>query len=419
MVFGDNVIFHQTPTGEDFQPIVFQAGEGTDQVTWTPTSNSGVALGRAGSGIIGDFLYAFGSGIGPYAQAINWNTDHWQLSTPPEFGECNYCGVSTGNNIYLIGWYSDYTVGAEVQKFTPTFGAQGDWDLMADYPFPACGIAGAYDGGNFIYTSGGADMVDVFTNAYKYDIQNDEWLPIAPLPVPMMYHGGVFIDGNYHVVGGVTEGGVVHYAYDPATDTWSAKSPLLIPNHFALFNLSSNADYIFSIGGGGGYYIWQATDALQVYNPDTDEWTLDTPLLEAYGMNTARIVPDGDAISCGGLLVNYVQETFRGTGFPGSVTNVDVPLESSHSPTGFNLSPVYPNPFNSQANISFQLFEDNYVYLELFNINSGSVATLVDEKMSAGSKIVNFYAKDLPNGIYFIKLKVGKSFETQKIIYLK
>ena len=394
----------------------------SDQVSWTSVANAGIPFGRAGSGVLGDYFYVFGSMYASRGQAFNWMTEHWQLSTPPPLGNCNWCAVATSDAIYLIGMYWDYNFGTEVQKFTPIDnGPTGVWTTVADYPLAIAGIAAAWDGGNFIYAAGGSNFSNIFPNAYKYDITEDCWTAIAPLPLAMTYHGGAFVDGEFHVMGGVQEPASAHYAYDTSTDSWSAKTPMPIPNYFATFSLTFSENCIISVGGGGGYYNWPATNAVQIYYPSTDSWTQETPLPTEHGLNSAQYAPGGIVINAGGYTGTYLADTHKGNGFPdgsppGSGLNDETIASTS---AGFKLHPAYPNPFNPEINLRFTLPKAGEVLLIIFDLKGQEVARLIDGLQPAGVHEATFFASDLSTGIYFAHLTCGDLHQTRKLIFIK
>jgi hypothetical protein len=197
---------------------------------------------------------------------------------------------------------------------------------MAPYPRPACGIAAAWDGDDYIYAAGGNPTPA--TSAFKYSISLNMWTPIAIMPGDMNYCGGAFAGGKFHVIGGIS-GPTTHYAYNPVTDTWSTAAAVPTAIHFATFSVGNDPDMtkMYSIGGGGGYGSWPATNAVQIYDPPTDTWTQETVLPVAYGTNAADYCYDGIGMSAGGYdgATNHA-ETYMGTGFPGGGYDIDIEL---------------------------------------------------------------------------------------------
>ncbi len=82
-----------------------------------------------------------------------------------------------------------------------------------------------------------------------------------------------------------------------------------------------------------------------------------------------------------------------------------------------NLS-VYPNPFSSSTQISYNLPTAAQTTVEVFDIVGKKVADLFDGKQTEGLQQITFdrTAFGLTNGMYFVKIKVGESVITQKVL---
>lgn len=83
------------------------------------------------------------------------------------------------------------------------------------------------------------------------------------------------------------------------------------------------------------------------------------------------------------------------------------------------LSQNYPNPFNPTTNIEFTLNQASNVTLEVFNITGQKVATLVQDRMPAGSHQQRFDASGLASGIYMYRLQTGQYTMTRQMILIK
>jgi len=283
----------------------------TDDVTWVTTSPLPQYQYRTANGVLGNYFYLFGEQNNPFANAYNITTDTWEPSTPPPLGNCNWCGVATDDAFYIVGRY-DGAYHEEVQKFVPTGGGPtGTWSQVADYPLAMCGIAAAWDGGDLIYAAGGGGTMGSVAYAYKYSISADTWTQIASMPGPMKYHGGWFAAGKFMVYGGITLG-CEHtlYIYDPATNTWITGASLLYDAYFATFNTTGTDMLMFSVGRGG-YYDW---GEVQIYDPTTNIWTMETTLPTGNGLNAAGYIGNGQVISAGGYPTTYT--CYKGFGFP-------------------------------------------------------------------------------------------------------
>jgi agmatine deiminase len=89
------------------------------------------------------------------------------------------------------------------------------------------------------------------------------------------------------------------------------------------------------------------------------------------------------------------------------------------SPTAFKLEQNYPNPFNPVTTIKYQVPENMYVSLKVFDILGNEAAVLVNELQSAGAYELKFNASSLSSGIYYYTLQSGAFVETKKLILLK
>jgi hypothetical protein len=91
----------------------------------------------------------------------------------------------------------------------------------------------------------------------------------------------------------------------------------------------------------------------------------------------------------------------------------------SDIPKEFSLEQNFPNPFNPVTQIKYQLPQDVFVTLKVFDILGKEVATLSNEMQTAGFKSVNFDAGKLSSGIYIYKLVAGSYISTKKLVVLK
>lgn len=76
-------------------------------------------------------------------------------------------------------------------------------------------------------------------------------------------------------------------------------------------------------------------------------------------------------------------------------------------PEHFFLAPCYPNPFNSQTQISFGLPQGGYVTLNVYNIRGQKITTLIREQRPAGFHHVRWQTAGVPSGVYICRIEVG------------
>ncbi|MBI5403004.1 MAG: T9SS type A sorting domain-containing protein [Ignavibacteriae bacterium] len=95
-------------------------------------------------------------------------------------------------------------------------------------------------------------------------------------------------------------------------------------------------------------------------------------------------------------------------------------------PDKYSLSQNYPNPFNPTTNIKYQITDNKFVTLKVYDILGKEIATLVNEKLNAGEYVSEFNGSGLPSGVYFYRLSVEDPLrqmvdfsETKKMLMIK
>lgn len=88
-------------------------------------------------------------------------------------------------------------------------------------------------------------------------------------------------------------------------------------------------------------------------------------------------------------------------------------------PVKTELLNAYPNPFNSETMISFNLSAPGQVRLDVYNLNGRLVETLVNDYRDAGRYNVAWNASGYSSGIYFYKLIAGERSLTRRMTLLK
>ncbi len=93
--------------------------------------------------------------------------------------------------------------------------------------------------------------------------------------------------------------------------------------------------------------------------------------------------------------------------------------DEQKQPKSIRLNHNYPNPFNSQTIISFELIRNEHVALTVYDIRGRVVQRLLDDKMEPGAHDVSFDASTLPSGIYLYKLETSTASYVQKMMLVK
>lgn len=88
-------------------------------------------------------------------------------------------------------------------------------------------------------------------------------------------------------------------------------------------------------------------------------------------------------------------------------------------PRSFELDQNFPNPFNFETKIGFEIRKTSQVILKLFNIHGEEVKTLVNEYRAPGVYEVGLGGSNLSSGIYFYQISAGNWCQGRKMILLK
>ncbi len=96
-----------------------------------------------------------------------------------------------------------------------------------------------------------------------------------------------------------------------------------------------------------------------------------------------------------------------------------IPLDNRALPQSIKLYPNYPNPFNPQTEIKFELSSTVFVQMNVYDVRGRKIAQLVNQKLSAGLHKVTWSAENLASGVYFCRLAAGDKIVGQKMILLR
>lgn len=94
------------------------------------------------------------------------------------------------------------------------------------------------------------------------------------------------------------------------------------------------------------------------------------------------------------------------------------------SPDGVNenrksiaqLNQNKPNPFNTSTTISYQLEEQAYVELSVYDMTGKLQATIVNGTRMMGTHSIHWYPEQLQPGVYILALQAGKTRTFKKIV---
>lgn len=145
---------------------------------------------------------------------------------------------------------------------------------------------------------------------FIYDPQINEWQEGKSLPSPRGAMGAEFVNGILHVIGGTNSSLLpvnTNFAYDPKTDTWSTKAPMPTERHHVKTVVVDGK--IFVLGGrilGDGVRSEDMDESLsnfdrnEMYDPQTDSWTILEPMHTKRSGFAASVPSDGKIYVFGG-----------------------------------------------------------------------------------------------------------------------
>jgi len=90
---------------------------------------------------------------------------------------------------------------------------------------------------------------------------------------------------------------------------------------------------------------------------------------------------------------------------------VDAIIENE---SNISLSQNYPNPFERETTIEFELSTPDHVVITVYSITGSVVAVLADEQFTSGKHAINWNASGIPAGYYFYSIKTSSSTKLNK-----
>lgn len=318
--------------------------------------------------------------------------------------------ISQFNRLYVI----DYLTGMGLAKVEPGIGSLGEASSDAEGNIYISAVVGS-----------GAPIIK-----YDSNLENPETL--LTMTGSFSRDLQVSEDGNTIWYSGYTLGAVLKYTKPDEFSGFDA-----LPDT-VLRGIRAESYDIHPINK----YLWVGSGSLidvpgEPYLPQTwyafDTETLGTA--DEAPLDSMRWVPGGteafDQARPRGLDFSADGTVAYVGGFSAAETTVDLQKFTTDQvftsnedlisgvPSGFSLEQNYPNPFNPTTNIAFSLNTAGSVSLKVYDITGREVASLVNERMSAGSYTRTFDATNLSSGVYFYALEANGFRLTNKMTLIK
>jgi O-glycosyl hydrolase len=105
--------------------------------------------------------------------------------------------------------------------------------------------------------------------------------------------------------------------------------------------------------------------------------------------------------------------------FVGSLDEITGVEELNNLPDSHKLINNYPNPFNPDTTIEYQVSDKSRVVIDVFDTLGKKVDTLVNEVKPAGNYSVHFSPHELAGGVYIARMSCDNYTGSTKMMYMK
>ena len=390
----------------------------------------------------------------------------WTQKPDMPFYRNHHTGVAYDGKIYLFGGGADFvSCTSQVHEYNP---ATGSYTHKAPMPVGLCGAA-AVEAGGKIYLFGGYTTFDgqVSDTALEYDVANNTWKTLAPMPTARGYAGSVLFPSSdvIWVIGGgnaFSQAGLsVVEAYDLTTDTWmdsgnmpSGRGGLtahFTPYYWSVFVFGGSAytdvpaeETIFLFDGLWGWVDWGTSptrrtlhcssqigekvflmggmnpgepvfSSVDMYDMHDFNWASAVAPMHTARRAFASAAVDKKIYVFGGNNESGVLKSVE-VFDPGNLVEASEPFAAS----GAGLMQNTPNPFHDKTDISFSITHPAQVELAVFDLNGRKRATLVNQFLAPGDYTHRLNVGELETGIYYCRLLLdGFKPELRKMVVVK
>ena len=197
--------------------------------------------------------------------------------------------------------------------------------------------------------------------------------------------------------------GVTTFTYSPQDSVGENQDTTVVVN--SAFSLE------VTVGGSANQYQW-LKDGSEVSGATDSILTVATATVDDAGAYTCRIT---NTIA---TALTLYSRTIR------VQVNNTTSVAHEVTPQRFDLYANYPNPFNPETTIRYDVANTSHVTLEIFNLLGHKIITLVDAQKPAGSYSVSWNGRteqgfEAQSGTYLYRIKAGQFEESLKLVLLR
>ncbi len=266
----------------------FPSTKATDEnSSWTTMTPMPTARGGLGVAAVNGKIYAVGglNGNSPVNNNEQFDpiSNQWTVEMPMPTARSGFAIAVYDNKIYCIGGTVGNGYVANNEVYDPS---TNTWETKASMPTPRSDLTASVVNDK-IYLIGGkkysnADPYFIETNVNEvYDPANNTWTTKASIPTAVYGYASATINGKVYIIGGSNNptssqnGALINanQVYDPQTDNWSLAANL--PTLATYGAAAATEDYmvpsrLYLVGG----YLWDTfSSKTQIYNPSNNSWT--------------------------------------------------------------------------------------------------------------------------------------------------
>jgi hypothetical protein len=243
-------------------------------------------------------------GVLTSAELYDPSTGTWSFTGSPNVPRGEFTTTLLGNGKVLVagGWCCEsYDSSNTTELYDP---ATGEWSFTGNLNVVRVGhTATLLSNGKVLFAGGEAT-----NTAELYDPATGKWSLTGKLSETHVYTAATLLqDGRVLVAGGCGDPECFVYLgsaelYDPNTETWSITGDLNTPHENKTLTTLPNGNVLLP---GGNFYA-STLNTAELYNPATGRWSYTGSLLSRRSGATATLLPSGQVLVVGGASVEEV-----------------------------------------------------------------------------------------------------------------
>ena len=369
---------------------------------WETMASLPVTGGGIRAAVANGKIYVMGgSNNFEYDPAINKWTPKTAMPTPRYW----FAITTYQNKIYTLGGRSGWPQenGTIHSNANEVYDPSTDtWQILSPMPTNISDINANVVNGK-IYMIGGVNRQFPSLSVNEmYDITKDKWTNKTTMPYPVTSYASAVVDSRIYIIGGL--GSLVNnnktQIYDPQTDSWSLGTPAPTSVFHAAAGATTgimSPKRIYVIGGttGEGGMFAGGTNLTQVYDPKNDAWTQGELMPTARLALTVAVLND-QIYAIGGnsqmVFSPYLNTNQRYTPFGYGTPD---PTYDGIAPEITLKSPKNATYYSSSINLQFSVSEQvSWIGYKLENETIEITDETIISGLSPGTHSLTLYAMD-------------------------